>query len=190
MGCEIHAPCTLDGSLIKRWVEIADRNKTKHFGIIPDFGIFAAKPGRVQRERLIRDGRISSAMAVYIENAWEDGVSQDKVMAKVKATSKNPGDVAYVGSVYRTKMEDPRLLIPYAPYIRHFHAKFYDMTEDLTESSIPYERIIPVLLEGGIQASFCSEYEGQRHIQDITEPVACEQIRRQHVMLRRLLGEI
>jgi hypothetical protein len=45
-------------------------------------------------------------------------------------------------------------------------------------------------VEGGIDASIVSEYEGQRHTQDAFETDSCEQVRRQHVMLRRLLGEI
>ena len=190
MGCEIHAPCTLDSTLVKKWIEVADKYKTKHFGIIPDFGIFVARPGRVQRERLIRDGKLTASVAEYVESAWEDGVTKEKVTRRVAASSKNPGDQQYVASVYRTKMEDPKLLIPMLPYVRHFHAKFYDMTEDLKEYSIPYETIVPVLLEGGVSASFASEYEGQRHIQDITEPIACEQVRRQHAMLRKVLGEV
>ncbi len=66
------------------------------------------------------------------------------------------------------------------------------MDENYRETSILFEKVVPVLLllEGGIEASIVSEYEGQRHTQNFLETDSCEQVRRQHVLLRRLLGEI
>lgn len=80
-------------------------------------------------------------------------------------------------------------MIPLKSHIRHFHAKFYEMTEDYRETCIPYEEVIPVLVGAGFEASVASEYEGQRHTQDVFETDSCEQVRRQHVMLKRLLRE-
>jgi hypothetical protein len=190
MGCEIHAPAHINSPLVHRWIEIADKHKTSHFGLIPDFGIFQTRPPRVQTERQIRDGVLNEQAVRYIEKAWQSGESKEKVTAEVSRMGGGQADVQYVGMLYGTKMEDPRELIPLKGYIRHFHAKFYEMTEDFHETCIPYEKVIPVLLEGGIDASIVSEYEGQRHTQDIVETDGCEQVRRQHVMLRRLFGEI
>jgi hypothetical protein len=75
------------------------------------------------------------------------------------------------------------------PYIFHIHAKFYEMLDDGTEYSIPYEKIIPVLIQGGFDGYLSSEYEGNRHIQDALPVDSIEQVRRQHAMFRRLLGE-
>jgi hypothetical protein len=63
------------------------------------------------------------------------------------------------------------------------------MTDDYTEYSIPYEQIIPILIEGGYNGYLSSEYEGNRHIQDVQEVDSVEQVRRQHVMFQRLLGK-
>jgi len=87
-------------------------------------------------------------------------------------------------------MQNPKDLLPIMTSIYNIHGKFYEMTEDLVEYSISYDEVIPVLIEGGYDGYFDSEYEGQRQIQDITEVDSCEQVRRRHVMLRRLLGEI
>jgi hypothetical protein len=63
------------------------------------------------------------------------------------------------------------------------------MTEDLVEYSIPYDKVVAVLDEGGYEGYICSEYEGNRWIED-AEPVQCvEQVRRQQEMLKRLIGE-
>ena len=75
------------------------------------------------------------------------------------------------------------------PLIFHIHAKFYEMLDEGTEYSIPYERIIPVLIEGGYEGFLSSEYEGNRHIHDAFEVDSVEQVRRQQSMLEHLLGE-
>ncbi len=48
----------------------------------------------------------------------------------------------------------------------------------------------PAKIELGYEHSIDSEFEGQRWTQDMTITDSCEQVRRQHVMFRRLLGEI
>jgi sugar phosphate isomerase/epimerase len=74
------------------------------------------------------------------------------------------------------------------PYIHHIQAKFYEMTDEGVEYSIPYDKIIPVLIEGGYSGYLSSEYEGNRHIQDAFPVDSLEQVRRQHSMFQRLLG--
>jgi len=63
------------------------------------------------------------------------------------------------------------------------------MLDNYTEYSIPYENIIPILIKGGYNGYLSSEYEGNRHIQDIYEVDSVEQVRRQQEMFKRLLGE-
>jgi hypothetical protein len=63
------------------------------------------------------------------------------------------------------------------------------MLDNYTEYSIPYEEIIPILIKGGYNGYLSSEYEGNRHIQDVYEVDSVEQVRRQQVMFKRLLGE-
>jgi sugar phosphate isomerase/epimerase len=74
------------------------------------------------------------------------------------------------------------------PYIFHIHAKFYEMLDDGTEYSIPYDKIIPALKAGNYQGYLSSEYEGNRHIQDAFPVDSVEQVRRQHAMFHRLLA--
>ena len=80
-------------------------------------------------------------------------------------------------------------MLDYMHRIHNIHGKFYQMTEDYVEPSIPYDRIVEVLTAGGYQGYICSEYEGNRWIEDVEEPDSVEQVRRQQVMLARLLGE-
>ena len=70
----------------------------------------------------------------------------------------------------------------------HIHAKFYEIDDSGNEPAIPYDEIIPVLVEGGYNGHLSSEYEGQRHIEDAFPVDAREQVRRQHAMFERLLA--
>jgi sugar phosphate isomerase/epimerase len=77
---------------------------------------------------------------------------------------------------------DPRDMLAIMPHVFHVHAKFWDMSEDLTDPHVPWESIIPVLREGGYSGYLSSEYEGERR------PYAASSLlRRQQVMLRRLV---
>jgi sugar phosphate isomerase/epimerase len=84
---------------------------------------------------------------------------------------------------------DPRRLLEYMPHIFHIHGKFYEMVDDSHEYSIPYDEVVPVLIEGGYSGYLSSEYEGNRHIQDIYPVDSVEQVRRQQAMFKKLLGE-
>lgn len=78
-------------------------------------------------------------------------------------------------------------MLPFMDKIFHIHAKFYEMQDDLTEYSIPYKDIISVLKKGGFEGYLSSEYEGNRHIQDVFEVDSVEQVRRQQEMFKILI---
>ena len=81
----------------------------------------------------------------------------------------------------------PEDMIPLLPYTYACHAKFTNMSEDLIETDHPYERIIPILLDQKWEGYLLSEYEGPNR--DVPG-YASDQLRKQHVMMKRLLGEI
>lgn len=77
-------------------------------------------------------------------------------------------------------------LADYLPYTYACHAKFYNMTEDFVETSTPYDKIIQLMVKHKWDGYLLSEYEG--HHKDIPGYVS-DQLRKHHVMLKRLLGE-
>jgi sugar phosphate isomerase/epimerase len=77
-------------------------------------------------------------------------------------------------------------LIPLLPYVYCCHAKFLRMSEDFKEVVIPYEEIISTLVKHNWDGYLLSEYEGPNaKVPGYTS----DQIRRHHVMMKRLLGE-
>lgn len=77
-------------------------------------------------------------------------------------------------------------LIPLLPYVICCHAKFLNMSADFHEVVIPYEKIISTLIDNNWNGYLLSEYEGPNaKVPGYTS----DQIRRHHVMMKKLLGE-
>ena len=84
---------------------------------------------------------------------------------------------------------EPKRMLDHMGRIHNIHGKFYQMDADYVEPSIPYDKIVATLKQGGYDGYICSEYEGNRWIEDAEEPDSVEQVRRQQEMLKRLIGE-
>lgn len=77
-------------------------------------------------------------------------------------------------------------LKPLLPYVYACHAKFQNMSEDFIETTTPYDEILDLLVEHQWDGYLLSEYEGPH--KEIPGYVS-DQLRRQHIMMKRLLGE-
>lgn len=86
----------------------------------------------------------------------------------------------------RPTYSKPEDLIPLLPYVYCCHAKFYNMNENFEETSIPYKEVIDVMKKHNWNGYLLSEYEGPN--KDVPG-YSTTQVRRHHVMLKRLLGE-
>ena len=188
MGVEIHFPIPLEGHLVERLRKIAD--KTDHFGFVPDVGIFQNKPNPYLRDRMIRDGAITSDAAHYVENSWENKVPKETVQVELAKMPAGPGAKGFADVVYMIQPQDARDLLPFISKCRHIHGKTWGLSEDCVDPAIDLSQVIPVLAKGGYDGAIATEYEGQRMVQDVYPFSAVEMVRRHQVMLRRLLGEI
>jgi hypothetical protein len=190
IGLEIHAPYSIDSKWAQDLVALIQRTGTKHAAFIPDFGIFGTRPPTVNVERAIYFGA-TPAVCDYIIGAVQSKTPLDAMEAKARAMGANAQDLGLLRSAGMIRYNQPEWLIPILPYITHIHAKFYEMTEDCVEPSIDYENPVHILKEHGYTGYLSSEYEGQRAYHEIPGKMAdsVEQVRRQHVMFRRLLGE-
>jgi sugar phosphate isomerase/epimerase len=156
---EIHEPTTLNSQVVQDIVAFCQKTQTQHFGLQIDTGIFSTRRAR------LGDSDFESE---------PDPEREKRFMAMM----------AGQGGMPRMVPSQPKELLQVLPYTIHFHFKFWEMLEDLTEYSIPFDGIIAALKEGGYDGWVCSEYEGPR-----TQGLASLQLRRQHIMLKRLLGE-
>ena len=188
MGIEVHSPWHIDNAWMKRHYEIMEKTGSLYLGFIPDMGTYTKRLPRVMVENMVRKGA-DEKIVRFVTEAYENGVMSEYIVGEVSTMTKNPIDLAMAEQARFYSYTNPRQLLPYMDRIFHIHAKFYEMLENETEYSIPYDEVIAVLQEGGYQGYLSSEYEGNRHIQDVYDVDSVEQVRRQQNMFKRLLNE-
>jgi sugar phosphate isomerase/epimerase len=186
LGIEVHAPWHINSAWMARHWEIMEKTGTKHFGFIPDMGGFTKRLPRVQVERMIRQGA-DPEIAKYVCEQHEKGVMAEYTIYEVSRMSNRRIDIAVAELSRHNTYVNPISLVPHMDRIVHIHGKFLEMLEDYTEWSIPYQDVMEVLKKGGYDGYIASEYEGNRHIQDVYEVDSVEQVRRHQEMLRRLI---
>ena len=156
---EIHAPTPLRSQIVDDYLAFAEEEGAGHFGLLIDTGIF-----QTERRTDGHDGGDGTRMVF--------GDPSPELGAQVAEEMSRPLGV------------DAAELVALMPHVLHVHAKFWDMTDDLTDPQVPYDRVVAALLAGGYRGSLSSEYEGPRELY-----LASDMVRRQQVMLRRLVGQ-
>jgi sugar phosphate isomerase/epimerase len=151
---EIHSPTPLRSKIVDDYVDLIRETGTEHFGLLIDTGIFQTAE---------RTGGHSDSVFVF-------GNPEPALRERVAREMSKPLAV------------DPADLLDLMPYVAHVHAKFWEMTDNLTDPHTPYDAIVRALVEGGYKGSLSSEYEGPRDLY-----LASNVLRRQQLMMRRLL---
>lgn len=198
LALEIHSPMHVDHPWIEQHRAVYEKHGPEHVGFMPDMGIFVRRFPRVILDRYVRDGA-DPQLVEYVRERYAEAAQRvgpdhpsmdlDDLPGEVERRGGNAKTLDLAQQATRYIYSQPERLWEIAPYIHHVHGKFYEMTEDGSEYSIPYEEVVPVLLDLGFTGVFSSEYEGQRHIQDVFEVDSVEQVRRQQQMLQRILVE-
>lgn len=186
MAVEVHSPAQLRSEWIDDCLEVITKTKTGHFGFCPDMSSFTRRAPRSRNKPLLRAGARQNVLD-YIAQAYADNLGAEKTVAEVEKMGGNgiEKEWASMAGIYHFSNNDPKDLARLVPYTYHVHAKFYEMMDDLTEYSIPYAQVIPVLASGGYRGYLSSEYEGERE-----DFQTSAQIRMQFVMLKKLLGRV
>jgi sugar phosphate isomerase/epimerase len=189
MGVEVHAPWYLDHAWILRTIEVADRLKTKHLGILPDMGIFMKHYPPAFRARFERQGARPEVTQFIVDQHEQKVMCEYTIYEVAVKMQGNKAEVAMAETLRHAPFANPKRIGDFAPYFRHIQAKFYEMNEDYTDPALAYDEVIPELVKAGWEGTLSSEYEGNRWIQDVHEVDSREQVRRQHGMFERLIAK-
>lgn len=183
IAVELHSPSDLNGTLVNRSLEYIEKTKTQYFGFCPDMSIFTKRLPRIQMNGLIKRGARENIMK-FIDEAYQNKLGAAKTVAEVQRMGGNEIELEFagLGGAYHFSWNDPKDLAKILPYSYHFHAKFWEMTDDFKEYSIPYEDVIPVILKTRYDWWYSSEYEGPRGLYE-----ASKANRKHHYMLRKLM---
>ncbi len=187
LGVEIHAPFTLAHPFEQELIQTFDRVGSPNLGFVLDLGIYTKRFPRIIKNRWLRMG-MRPDIAQFVVDSYHNG-TMPNVDDGVRAMGGTQDDVDAANLAKYMVNSNPRDMLPYMKYIHHVHGKFSEMTDDGWDYSIPYEEIIPVLIEGGFSGCISSEYEGGWYLQDAFIVDGVDQVRRHQLMLKRLLGE-
>jgi sugar phosphate isomerase/epimerase len=192
LALEIHAPSDMDTPFEQELYEMFRRVQSPYLGFAVDFSLYTRRLPRIISERYKREG-MRPEIIEYLVNSYNSHSlhsPQSKPLPQV-IMEMGGREVDIMWAFMGTHMisSNPRKMLDYMPYIHHIHGKFWEMLPDYTEFSIPYEEIIPVLVEGGYSGYISSEYEGNRWLHDALPVDSTEQVRRHQVMLKNMLKE-
>ncbi len=188
LGIEVHAPWFIKHEWIQKHLEVAYKMGTDKLGIIPDMGIFVERFPRVVYERCIRNGAQERFVRMIVER-YDNHDNIPALLDEVTKLGGNDIDIALARTAGHYVWSDPATLAEVAGAMRHIHGKFYEMTEECEEYSIPYDKIVPVLSKAGYDGYISAEYEGNRHIEDAYPVDSVEQVRRFQRMLAKLIDQ-
>lgn len=191
MGLEVHVPMTIKGERVQRYLDMIDRTGTKNAGLIPDMAIFATTlPVRLVNKVLLEgaDPDIVAQIVKAYENKEDMNALGEELRGGVFKTSEAAAKCEELLAFgIRNVTSSIADLDEVLEHVIHFHAKFYDVDENLVEHGIRFDEVIPLLLKKGYDGYLNSEYEGQRMYPAGEEADELEQVRRQHRMVDRLI---
>ncbi|MFG3289201.1 DUF6379 domain-containing protein [Streptomyces sp. NPDC048179] len=184
---EIHAPVRLDGPLTTSYVELIEKTGTRHLGFTLDLGVFCRRMPAALLAQARRRG-VSEEILDYITGAFAVSRPTGEVVAHVRDMGGTEAALTLAGhsGAFGPRTNTAANLTALMPYVGNVHAKFYEI-EDGEEKTIPYADVMSAIAASGYTGSLDSEYEGQRLVQDAFEVDSCEQVRRHHALMRKLL---
>lgn len=209
---EVHSPFSLNSGWADGYMEMILRTGTKHFGFMPDFGIFCNKIPRQLREQAIRRGANLDCVK-FVDEAFANRVTKGftkikydtnlgrahgeymkangmpELMEAINKANGSKVDLAYAGASFNYTWCDPQDVIDNIKYIYHTHAKCYEIDENYEETSMPIKEIVAAYKKAGYHGFLSTEYEGHGMINDAFEVDSIEQVRRHQEALRRAIEE-
>ena len=192
---EVHTPWHIEHEWIQQHLEVYSRFGPDMVGIIPDFGIFVARFPRLQGEHALRAGARPEIVKHIIQayDAASGGATGPAdlgfLIEDVGKMGGSAADIALAKDASRHVWSPPATLLGVMPYVHHVHGKFWEMTNEGQEYSIPYPQLITTLRQGGYDGYITSEYEGQLWLRDIDQVDEVGAVGHHQAMLARLINE-
>lgn len=197
IAIEVHAGMAFDVQATNDFINEVKRLKSPYAGIVIDTGIFFRKFPRVVRNYEINNGA-TPAMFDYCDKLLDEGT--DLHAAIRKNGGKLPADFVATWKTHEDEMFGPLCdgyeNYPYSvmddlmPYIKHFHFKTFEMTEEGPEDSVDFKGLLQYLHDHNYDGYVCTEYEGNRFTLPGHPTVEREQVARNVKYVQQCLKEI
>lgn len=194
MALECHGPTSVDDPVHQPYLDLAERLGLPFLGLQVDFSsyeycISSADVGMHSRHgahadilNFVRDQQREAYFAgrpfVYAE-----------IEDQVQRMGPNQADLEALKRHQRMgRLHSLDKLKEYASKVVYVHGKFYDIDADGQVDNIDYPKVLKALQEGGYQGYICSEFEGNRRMNDAGWVDEIDYVRRHQVLMRQCLG--
>lgn len=185
---EIHAPQRPSDPEVQELVRIFDELQSPWVGFVPDFGCYIERPNELHIQRFLDLGAKKENLDFIIDNRW-NGYTEAEMNAKVAEMGGGEAEKMAVSEWFGFMSFAPADIEGFKSVLKHaryFHGKFYHIGEDCVESTIPYEKLLKIIVEFGFEGTIMIEYEGHSfYLND-----AAEQIGRHIRMEKRILATL
>ncbi|MBD3689730.1 TIM barrel protein [Nanchangia anserum] len=204
MAVEVHAGMSFRHPMTAAWIKEMKAVDSPFVGLVVDFGIYCQRHPRVSSNYFKHLG-VSEDVISWIDDVFASGTDPSAAFQgdgsneesfeqpifpdELRKMFRHPLDEFY--AMMSTGYENTSLdtLDEYLPWIKSFHGKFWEMTDEGEEYSIDYSRIIERLKKLGFEGYICSEYEGQRFVVPGEEIRDIEQVSKHQDMLARYIND-
>lgn len=203
LALEIHAGMSFTNPWSAGFIDVMKRLQSPYVGLVVDMGIFCRRHPRVATEYFNKLGDLNPEIVKLVDSFFAEGSDPLQRFSAMNGGSRSFGPYpaqlqgmvkSEIDSLYLTfcsgyENSPLSILDEYLPYIKHIHGKFYEMTEQGVEYSIPYDEIIRYLDSKGWDGFIASEYEGQRFVPVDGTVDDLGQVRRHQELLKSLTGK-
>lgn len=168
IAIEVHAGMAFDIPQTKAFIEEMKAVNSPYVGLVIDTGIFCRRLPRVVRAYESSIGT-SEGIFDYVDSLFEKGT--DLYQEEKKYNGMPPALIAEMTNEH-DKISAPLLdgyenysydvLDDLMPYVKHFHFKTFEMTEEGPEYSIDFKGLLQYLHDHDYDGYVSCEYEGNR----------------------------
>jgi sugar phosphate isomerase/epimerase len=194
MALECHSPTTVDDPCHEPYLEAAARLGLPFVGLQADFSSYeycasSADIGMYVRlggtEKILNYFRDSQRAAYFAGREFVFGEITDQI------EKMGPNDVDKRFLAFQSRHHGPasyETLKNYAARLVYVHGKFYDIDANGEVDNMDYAKIMQALVDGGYKGFVCSEFEGNRRMNDAGWCDEIEYVRKHHILMRKCLG--
>ena len=197
LALECHAPTSVDDPVQQAYLEVADKlGLSKYIGLQVDFSSYEYCMSTADVGMFSRQG-INRECLEYIREKQREAyfAGKDFVFEEIEPELKKMGftdnDKRAIQHVFSLRQRRPasyEKLKEYASKVVYVHGKFYDIDENGQVDNMDYPKIIKALQEGGYKGYICSEFEGNRRMNDAGWCDEIEYVRKHQELMRKCLG--
>lgn len=195
LALECHAPTTIDNPIHAPYMEAAEKLGLPFVGLQADFSSYEYCMSSADVGQAVRQGgtlEILNFVRDSQRQAYFDGRTfrYDDIREQVERMGPNDVDMRLLRFMghFSHGPASYDTLKEYASRLVYVHGKFCDIDENGQVDNIDYLKVMQALVDGGYKGYICSEFEGNRRMNDAGWCDEVEYVRKHQKLMRECLG--